>query len=86
VKSRYALALVVVGILIVLRIFLIIAMNLGHKTGNDTDDPNGTHGNALHGVELNDDWSRRHFVSRAVGQTRKLRGPGHGQFVQEPSR
>jgi hypothetical protein len=43
-KSRYAIALAVLGIILVLGIFLIIAMNLGDKTGNDTDDPNGTTG------------------------------------------
>jgi hypothetical protein len=43
-KNRYAIALAVLGIILVLGIFLIIAMNLGDKTGNDTDDPNGTTG------------------------------------------
>lgn len=47
-KSRYALALVVLGILIVLGIFLLIANLLGDDTGLDTDDPTG--GTSMHVV------------------------------------
>jgi hypothetical protein len=48
VERRYALALVVIGILIVLGIFLVIARSLGDGTGLDTDDPDGTTG--MHSV------------------------------------